>query len=39
MRSDKRLARERRRAYMAAYYKARKMRAATGGADERGGRK
>ena len=35
VRSDKRLARERRRAYMAAYYKARKMRAATGGADEK----
>lgn len=36
VRSDKRLARERRRAYMAAYCKARKMSAATGGADERG---
>lgn len=38
VRSDKRLARERRRAYMAACYKARKMRAAYSDADEEGGR-
>lgn len=36
LRSDRALAARRRRAYMAAYYKARKMSAATGGADERG---
>ena len=35
VRSNKGLARERRRAYMAAYYKVRKMRAATRGADEK----
>lgn len=35
VRSDKRLARERRRAYMAAYHVKRRERAATGGADEK----